>query len=158
MTASQQNWIQHVLRRTGWRPRTQATALIAMGVLLTLIFGGVYLSQVATFTQVSREISALLEERDRLEFTNEQLRADIAELKRVPLLQTRARELGFRDAVASDIEYLMVDGYNPNRDRTVVPEDETADFETELVYDETFSGWLQQTFDSLRAQFETFGN
>lgn len=152
-----QNWFQHTLNRTGIQGGRQAPALVVLGVLLTLIFGGVYLSQIASYTAVSREISGLLEERDRLEFTNERLRADIAGLQTVPRLQARALELGFRDATAADIEYLVTEGYNPNRSRQILPESLDDTPEEVPTYDETFSGWLQQTFDSLGQQFQNFG-
>jgi len=151
------SWFQHALRRTGWRPQNQAVALGVLGVIMGLILGGVYLSQVASFATTNRQIEALIAERDRLERTNEQLRAEIASLETVPRLLARSQELGFRPALATDIEYLVVEGYNPNRGETVI-ELEANDDELIPVYDETFSGWLQQQVDSLTQQFNEFGN
>jgi hypothetical protein len=51
----------------------------------------------------------------------------------------------------------VIDGYNPNRARTVAPLVVEEQVDDGPQYDETFSGWLQQQFDSLRRQFETFG-
>lgn len=152
-----QNWVQHTLAHRGWRPQNQIAVLLGLGVLIVLIFAGVYLSQVASYATTIREVEALLEERDRLEFTNEQLRADIAELQTVPRLLTRARELGFRPAEARDIDYIVVDGYNPNRSNTVLGLPVNDEYLDQPAYDETFSGWLQQQFDTLRQQFESFG-
>jgi hypothetical protein len=153
-----QNWVQHALDRSAWRPERQVAWLIILGIVITLIFAGVYLSQIANYATTNRQIEALIQQRDRLERENEALRADIAQLQTVPLLLQRAEVLGFHPATASDIEYLIINGYNPNRSETVlslVLDDE--DTTTKPQYDETFQGWLQQQWDSLRRQFASFG-
>lgn len=150
-------WLEHTLRRTGWRPQNQAAALALLSLAVTLILGVLYLSQVASFATTNREIQALILERDRLERTNEQLRAEIASLKTVPRLLTRAEELTFAPAEAADIEYLVIDGYHPDQEVEI-------DFEIENpldltpVYEETFGGWLRQQWDSLQQQFTDFGS
>jgi len=160
--------MRHALQQTGWNAQRQATTLLILGVILTLIFGGIYLSQVASYATTNRQIEDLLEQRDRLEFTNEQLRAEIANLQTLPRLLSRAEELGFRQATAADIEYIVVNGYNPNRNETVIPLEQTTQVERmdSLIADEstmqppyeaTFSGWLENQLDDLRRQFETFG-
>lgn len=158
MTQRPQSWMRHALQRTGWSAQRQATTLLILGVMLMLIFGGIYLSQVASYATTNRQIEELLEQRDRLEFTNEQLRAEIANLQTLPRLLTRAEELGFRQATASDIEYVVVDGYNPNRAETVIALEprETLPAESAPRYDATFSHWLQQQLDTLRLQFDAF--
>ena len=91
------------------------------------------------------------------QFANEQLRVEIASLKTIPRLLDRAQQLGYRYANPSEVQYMVIDGYNPNRDQTVV-DLETRDTEASAPqYEETFGGWLQQQFDSLSRQFEGFG-
>jgi len=151
------NWLQHALERRGWQPQRQVAWLLILGIVITLIFGGVYLTQIANFATMSREIEALIGQRDRLERENEALRADIAQLQTVPRLLERAETLGFRPATAADIEYIIVDGYNPNRSQTVVSllmDDEVNDTPQ---YEATFRGWLAQQWDNLRSQFASFG-
>lgn len=153
-----QNWLQHTLERTGLQTRSQATALIALGVIITLIFGGIYLSQVATYAATNREIEDRIAERNELELRNEDLRAEIARLETVPRLLERAEALGFRPASAEEIQYLVIAGYNPDRDGSVVPlVGENDEFQDIASYDATFGGWLQQQWDSLQQQFNTFG-
>ncbi len=156
MTTSGRNWLQHALERTNWRPQNQAVALATLGLFLALIIGALYLSQVAANAITGRSLETLIVERDNLRRTNERLRAEIGELTSVPRLLARAETLGFRRADQSNIEYLVIDGYNPNRSETVAPLNEEGD--TVPVYDESFGGWLQQQWDSLRRQFEGFGN
>ncbi len=151
-----QNWLQHTLQRRNWQPQNQAVALATIGIIIGLILGALYLTQVVSFATTNRQIEELLAERDALELANEQLRAEIAALKTVPRLLARAQALGFRPAQSSDIEYLVVAGYNPSPPDTVVPE--SPDDEVALpVYDETFGGWLQQQWDLLTGQFNRFG-
>lgn len=154
-----QNWFQHTFRRQRFQPQNQAAAIAILGIIIALILGALYLSQVASFAITNREIEDLITQRDELERTNEQLIAEIASFRTVPRLLARAQEIGFRPATNADIEYLVVDGYNPNRALTIVDTNPIEDeLETVPVYDETFSGWLEQQFASLRRQFEEFGN
>lgn len=151
------NWVQHALNRAKWQPQQQAAWLLVLGVTMTLIFGGISLSQIANYTSTNRNIEELIEERDTLERENERLRAEIASFQTVPRLLERAQALGYRTATAADIEYIVSDVYNPNRSETVV--EMPTDTQQEVVpqYDETFSGWLQQNWDSLINQFRAFG-
>jgi cell division protein FtsL len=152
-----QTWVQHALARTSWRPQNQVVTLGLLAVLITLVFAGIYLSQVANFAILNRDTQRLIEQRDQLERRNEELRGQIAELETVPRLLERARGLGFRLAEARDLEYLVVDGYNPNRAITAAPL-ATQEAVTVLpVYDETFGGWLEMQWALLRQQFESFG-
>lgn len=154
-----QNWIQHTLRRQRFQPQNQAAALAVLGILIALILGALYLSQVASFAITNRQIEALIAQRDELERTNEQLIAEIASFRTVPRLLARAQDLGFRPATNADIEYLVVEGYNPNRSPSVVETTAVEDKAEDIpVYDETFSGWLEQQFALLREQFDEFGN
>ncbi len=139
-------WIDHALRRTPWRNQRQAFALAALGFFVALIIGGLYLSLSAGAATTGRQLEYLIAERNRLEQANEQLRAEIAGLRSVPYLQERARDLGFALAGRDDIEYLVIDGYNPERDLAPI----ILEVEPQIVpvYDETFIGWLQQQFDA----------
>jgi hypothetical protein len=113
-----------------------------------------YLSQVASFATTSRQLEQLIAERDELERRNEQLRVEIASFQSVPRLLSRAQALGFEPATPDRMEWLMIDGYNPERDQTVAP----LDAPTIILptYDETFWGWIQQQWDILRQQFDSF--
>lgn len=152
-----QTWVQHALARTGWRPRNQVVTLGLLAIIITLIFAGIYLSQVASFAILNRDTLALIGQRDDLERRNEEIRGQIAELETVPRLLERAQALGFRLATASDIEYFVVNGYNPTRDITNAPLVAQTAATPAPIYDETFGGWIQAQLDNLRRQFESFG-
>jgi hypothetical protein len=150
------NLFKHARNRPSWQPQRQAAWLVLLGVLITLTFGGISLSQIANYASTNREIEALIEERNRLELENEQYRAEIASLQTVPRLLERAEALGYQPATAADIEHITVDGYNPNRDETVVELQEDEEVAAPQ-YDATFAGWLQQEWDKLVNQFRSFG-
>lgn len=149
--------VRHTFIRMNLRPRNQVVAVGLLGLMIVLIFGGVYLSQVASYAAMNRQTETLITERDDLERKNELLRGEIAALETIPQLLDRAQAMGFRTATSLDIRHLVVQGYNPNRDRTVVPLNANEDAAQTSGYDETFSGWVQQQIDTLRRQFEGFG-
>jgi cell division protein FtsB len=150
------NWFKHARNRPGWQPQRQAAWLVLLGAMITLTFGGISLSQIANYASTNRDIETLIEQRNRLELQNEQYRAEIANLQTVPRLLERAQALGYQPATASDIEYIPVDGYNPNRSETVV-ELQEEEVIVAPQYDATFQGWLQQEWDKLVNQFRAFG-
>ncbi len=153
-----QAWIQHTFSRKRFRTRNQATALAILGVAILLILGSLYLSQVASFAITNRQIEELIKQRDELKRQNEGLIGEIASYRTVPRLFARAEAIGFRPATNADIDYILIDGYNPNRDRiTVSSADVTAVEPPAAIYDETFGGWLEQQFALLRDQFQSFG-
>lgn len=136
------NWIEHALKRTGWRPERQVVALAALGFAIALILGALYLSQVAREATTNRRLRNLLEQRDELERVNEQLRAEIAGLESVPALRTRAQAMGFQDAGRGSIEYLPVEGYRPPRIEIVPDDDGLGDALPESEYDGSFTDWF----------------
>lgn len=140
-----------------WQIQRQAAALAALGVFIAIIIGALYLAQSASVATLGRQLEELIARRNTLEQTNEQLRSEIAQLRSVPRLLARAQELGFNGANDSEIEYLFVDGYNPQR--ADVPAATSAETAASLpAYDESFSGWLQQQWDSLLQQFQGYSS
>lgn len=153
-----QAWIQHTFSRKRFRTRNQATALAILGVAILLILGSLYLSQVASFAITNRQIEALIKQRDELKRQNEQLIGEIANLRTMPRLFARAEAIGFRPATNADIDYILIDGYNPNRDRLAVSANDASKLEPPApVYDETFGSWLEQQLALLHDQFRSFG-
>jgi hypothetical protein len=143
---------QHTLRTAPWRRQSQFAAIVALVLIVAIIIGALYLAQVTTISTTGRQNEELRVYRDRLVRENEQIRADIADLRSIPRLLRRAQELGFTYAGTAQIEYLIVDGYQPELVRSVAPL--VAENEPLPVYDETFSGWLQQQWLNLTLQFE----
>ncbi|MDX2163308.1 MAG: hypothetical protein SF162_18460 [bacterium] len=146
--------VSHTLRKNRWRPQRQVIALATLGVFVVIIIGTLYLSQASQMSTMGRELSDLIVTRNNLEQVNEQLRAEIAGLQGMGRLQARAQELGFAFADRSDIEYLVVEGYNPNRGEEVVPVRDAAPTVVPQ-YEESLLGWVQQQIDTFTDQANT---
>ncbi len=141
-------WFGHTLRRTSWRRQRQAMTLAGLGLLMALIVGAlVYLSQAALDATTGRQLQELLEERNELEQGNESLRSEIASLRSVPRLQQRAQEMGFELARPEEIDYVIVEGFDPRR-TAVAPQIYIRSATPGPIYDETLAGWLQQQLDA----------
>jgi cell division protein FtsB len=151
-----QNWLQHALRRSPWRPQRQVIALGALVLFVAIIVGALYLAQASATSTMGRQLDDLIAQRDQLEQQNEEFRAQIASLRTEARLQSRAQALGFASAAREDIEYLVVQGYNPDRVQNLpTPQ---AQQPAAPLYDETFMGWVQQQWDILKQQFNSFVN
>lgn len=146
------NWLEHALDRQPWRTQRQAFALAALSFIVALIIGGLYLAQAATQSTTGRQLEELIAQRNQIEQANEQLRAQIAQLRSVPRLRQRAREMGFVEAGRANIEYIIVPGYNPQRPEALLPTRQTTPVQSIPVYEETLFGWLQQQLDAFQRQ------
>lgn len=150
----QDGWIQHTLQNAPWRRQSQLAAIMALMLIVSIIIGALYLAQVTAVATTGRQNEDLQSYRDTLVRDNEQIRADIAELRSIPRLLRRAQALGFTYADHSSIEYLIVAGYLPDQPESVAPLEPEG--EALPLYDETFSGWLQQQWTGLVDQFEAW--
>ena len=150
--AGRPQWIPHTLRSAHWRRQSQLAAIIALALIVAIIIGALYLAQVTTVATTGRQNAELQLYRDSIVRENEQIRAEIAELRSIPRLLRRAQELGFVFADRPQIEYLVIEGYLPEQPPSVAPLQDDA--EPLPIYDETFSGWLQRQWEALVAQFE----
>lgn len=154
-----QNWMQQAARRSQWRPTRTFATMATLALIVAIIIGGLYLSQSANASAMGRQLEELITERNNLEQVNEQLRADIASLRGVGRLLTRASELGFVSAAQDQILYVVSDSYNPRRADEIELSDsaiEAAPVTAAPIYDESFIGWVQQQFDALRQQLEVY--
>jgi len=149
----QSQWLQHALRSAPWRRQSQLAAMIALALIVAIIIGALYLAQATTTSTIGRQMEELQAYREQLVRENEQIRAEIADLRSIPRLEQRANELGFSEADRDQLQYLVIPGYLPEEPASVAPL-HPVDENGLPDYDETFSGWLQQTWQTLVLQFE----
>ena len=86
------NWFEHTFKRRPLRNQRQAVALVTLSFFVAIIIGALYLAQAANVSTTGRQLEDLILQRNQLEQSNEQLRAEIARLQSVPRLRDRARE------------------------------------------------------------------
>jgi cell division protein FtsB len=157
------SWLQHTFReRRPIRIQRQVVALAALAIFIAILMGALYLAQSASVATMGRQVEDLIVERNQLQQVNEQLRAEISGYRTVSRLIARAEALGFVQADESEIEYLYVANYNPQRvqNDVVVINNPEVNADTEEVpavtYEESFAGWVQEQWDNLMQQISTF--
>ena len=104
-------------RQAPWRQQTQLLAGLFIGLLVLLVVGGLYLAVASRAGNAGRDLQNLEFRKAELLRANDQLRADLAELRSMTRLANRALELGFAPAVNAQVHYLAV----PNFPTTPVP-------------------------------------
>src|SRR5262245_32451142 len=130
MSTQDENWIQHQLRQAPWRTQTQSTSLVLAVVVMVAVIGALYLAQASRTAAAGRRLQELAAQRQTLEQSNAQLRAEIAALRSVPRLIREAEAQGYHQARADEVEYLYVDGVAPAPANGLLPpEAETVEEE-----------------------------
>jgi hypothetical protein len=150
MSLTQREWLQHALRRAPWRSQVQATALVALGLVVSIIIGALYLAQATSTATAGRDLEALEMRLERLERENERLRAEIASAQTIPNLIRRAQDMNFVPATSAQIMHLTVDGYRPPPPEPVV----RAETSPLPEYDETLNDWLVQQWNNFLSQLD----
>lgn len=121
-------------------------------VIITLLgVGGMYLAVNAKVAEAGRKVLILEGQRKELMQRNAELTSQLARLLAPESMMERASELGFRAARPGEIDYLVVEGYQPP-DEFVAPqpplEGEGLSGGVSPSYSETIGDWLSRAFDS----------
>jgi hypothetical protein len=129
-----------------WRTQTQAMAAWSITLLIVAVMGGLYLVVAARAGTAGRDLQLAEARKAELILSNNELRAQLAELRAVTRMAGRARELGFTMALPEQIEYLAVPNY-PHSPHTasVAATTPTPSAAAPL----TLSEWLTVTFNRL---------
>ncbi len=144
--------LQRALNQIPWRNSSQVMTLIAVGGLVAIIIGSLYLAQATVTATTFSELVQLKATRDFFQRSNSETEAQIALRRNISTLKGRAQALGFQPAGPDQIEYIVVEGYSPLR-ATPTPQPPLV---PTIVYDETFNGWVQQQWNALVQQFEAW--
>ena len=120
MRPNYSNAFLRAFKQAPWRTQTQAVAAWSVMLLIVLVVGGLYLTVASRAAAAGRDLQALEARKAALAQENEELRAELGELKSVERLVQRALALGFRPVEAGQIEYLAVQNY-PHVAQTSAP-------------------------------------
>lgn len=121
-------------------------------VIITLLgVGGMYLVVNATVAEAGRKVLMLEDQREELMQRNAELTSQLARLLAPETMMARASELGFRPARPEEIDYLVVEGYQPPDD-FVAPqppiEGQGQNGGVSPSYSETIGDWLSRALNS----------
>jgi len=134
--------ILRAFKQAPWRKQTQSVAVLAVVLFVMAILGGLYLAVAARAGTAGRDLQAMEQRQDELIRYNDELRAQLAELRSVNRLAERAQALGFDPVEPDAVEYLVVKNY-PNQPAPTPPAPVQA------AQPATLADWLAQTFSTL---------
>src|ERR1700682_3292303 len=101
-------------KQAPWRSQTQAVAMLSITLLTAAVVGGFYLAVAARAATAGRDLQALAAPKTGFVLNNDELQAQLANLRSINRLPARAVALGFQPATGDQLEYLRVDSYPQN--------------------------------------------
>jgi hypothetical protein len=107
-------------KQAPWRTQTQAVAAWSVTLMVVMVLGGLYLTVASRAAAAGRDLQSLELRKTALTLDNNELRAELAELRSVTRMVQRAQALGFQPAQPGQIEYLSVVNY-PHVAATTTP-------------------------------------
>ncbi len=139
--------ILRAFKQAPWRSQTQAVAMLSITLLTAAVVGGFYLAVAARAATAGRDLQRLEARKTELLQDNDELQAELANLRSINRLAARAVALGFQPATGEQLEYMRVDSYPQNvhlkpppRAAVAVPAPNTL----QVVFD-----WAKQTTANL---------
>jgi cell division protein FtsL len=103
--------ILRAFKQAPWRKQTQSVAVLAVILLVMAVLGGLYLTVAARAGTAGRDLQFYEQSQDELIRSNDELRAQLAELRSVKRLVDRAHALGYDPVPPDAVEYLVVKNY-----------------------------------------------
>jgi hypothetical protein len=103
--------LARAFKEAPWRTQTQAVAIVSIFLLVVAIVAGFYLTVASRAATAGRDLQRLEAQKTVLIQANEELRAELSELRAVERMVQRALAMGFRPALPEQIHYVRVDNY-----------------------------------------------
>lgn len=139
--------LARAFKEAPWRTQTQAVALVSISLLVVAIVGSFYLTVASRAATAGRDLQRLEAQKTVLAQANDELRAELADLRSVERLVQRALALGFRPANPDQIHYVRVDNY-PYTAQTTLPPRAVAPEATPTALAQA-TDWLAQALQGL---------
>jgi len=98
-------------KQAPWRSQTQAVAILSITLLTAAVVGGFYLAVAARAATAGRDLQGLEARKTELLQSNDELQAQLAQLRSINRLAARAVALGFKPATGDQLEYMRVESY-----------------------------------------------
>ncbi|MGD8813173.1 MAG: hypothetical protein PVI78_01710 [Anaerolineales bacterium] len=134
-------------KQAPWRVQIRSTSGIVMWLIILLVVGGVYLAVNAKMARLGREVLVMESQRTDLRRRNAELTSQLAALTAPDRMLELATGLGFHLARQDEIDYVVVEGYQPE-DPFVAPRppswDSSGSVTLSPAYSETLGQWLKR--------------
>lgn len=138
---------RQAFKQAPWRIDVLKTSKTALTIVILLILGGIYLAVNAKVAKAGREVLVLESRRTDLYRINSELTATIAEIRSPKRMMERAASLGFSEATADDIQYLIIEGYS-GKPPFIAPKPPASSYEggsmLSPAYTETLGEWFNR--------------
>ena len=129
-------------KQAPWRSQTQAVAMLSITLLTAAVVGGFYLAVAARAATAGRDLQALEAQKTELLQDNNELEAQLSELRSINRLEARAVALGFKPATGDQLEYMRVNSYP--QDVQLKPPPRAAALPPPPTTWQIVSGWVKQ--------------
>ncbi|MCJ7703153.1 MAG: hypothetical protein MUO62_16345 [Anaerolineales bacterium] len=110
---------------TPWRKQYQLIGLFLVVLVVFGLIAGVYLNVNARAATIGRQIQNDRNRIDELENSIADHQSQLAILTSASVMEIRARAMGFREANADEIIYIVVEGYNGRQPVAIASEART---------------------------------
>jgi hypothetical protein len=115
------NRVLQAYKQAPWRIQLQWIGLFLLGLVLIASITGVYLSISAQAAASGRKIQSLESEINNINNEIAVLTAELATIKSIEAMQSRAQALGFVPINPHEAVYLEIPGYDPLADLVMAP-------------------------------------
>jgi hypothetical protein len=145
--------ILRAFKQAPWRSQTQVVAMLSITLLTAAVVGGFYLAVAARAATAGRDLQTLEARKTALLLDNDELQAQLANLRSINRLATRAVALGFQPATGDQLEYLRVNSYP--QDVHLKPPPRAAMAPPPPSSAQVLADWLKQSAASLTASLSS---
>jgi len=142
----------HAYRIAPWRIQRQWIGNALLAVVVLAMVAALYLNVTSRTAIAGREIQDLMSTISVTQQVSSDLQTQLALLTSSSILETRARELGFRQIEADELEYLVVPGYAAptvvDLSSTTLPQLSALTIPPE--YNQSLLDWFDETISTSR--------
>jgi hypothetical protein len=141
------NRLTQAYSQAPWRHQLQVIVSFLLFLVICALVAGVYLSVSAQTVAVGHEIQEMRRIIERMERSNADLESSLAFLTSRSVMETRAREIGFRPVKKEEIVYLEIPGYLSRQEAVLAPPPGLVVIEEITIspaFNESLIDWLSE--------------
>jgi hypothetical protein len=139
------------------RQKLQIVGSIFMAIIIAAVMLILYLVVSARVVSTGRQLQRAKNDIDHLVYLGVNYRNEIANLSRFEIMESKAKDLGFRAPYPGEVFYVPVEGYDQEEDTLVEIQKNTKPDVINvnlLDYHETLFEWIGSRISDLLAPFE----